>query len=130
MSYTKVEIEEKFGARLVGKRVTKRFVIEALQLLPDEVVDFVTKNVWFVSSFEDAWGFVLTGEELQGKQLIFLSDDLFGESEKQIRYTILHEVGHVILKHRNAILQSQTKLESQKQEMEADSFAKKFLKIN
>ncbi len=127
MTYSKAEIEQKLGARLVGKRVMKRFVCDALEKLPDEMINHVTKNVWFVSSFEDAWGFVLTGEELQGKQLIFLSDDLFAESEKQILYTILHEVGHVILKHRNAILQSQTKSESHKQESDADIFAKKFL---
>ena len=105
----------------------KRSVVEALQRLPVDIVDYVTENVWFISSFDDAFGFVLTGEELQGKQLIFLSDELFSEPKAQIHYTIIHEVGHVILKHRNAILKPQTQAEAEKQEYDADQFANKFL---
>src|SRR6185295_15759036 len=108
-------IEERFGKKLVGKWLMKKSVLDSLQKLPYDIVDYVTENVWFVSSFDDAWGFVLTGEELQGKQLIFLSDELFSEPKEQILYTIIHEIGHVILKHRNAILKAQTKAEVEKQ---------------
>lgn len=127
MNYSKEEIEERFGKKLVGKWLMKRSVVESLQKLPYDIVEYVTENVWFVSSFDDAWGFVLTGEELQGKQLIFLSDELFSEPREQIQYTIIHEIGHVILKHRNAILKPQTKAEVEKQEFEADQFADKYL---
>lgn len=121
------QLKEKFGNRLVGRHVMKKSVIEAIQKLPEVLSDKITKNVWFVSSFDDAWGFVLTGTELQGKHLIFLSDELFQEPKKQIEYTILHEIGHVILNHRNAILKPQTKQESEKQELQADQFARKYL---
>ncbi len=127
MSFTREEIREKLGGRLVGKESMKKSVVLALQKLPDDLVLKITKEVWFISSFDDAWGFVLTGDELQGKHLIFLSDELFSEPEKQIVYTILHEVGHVILRHRNAILRPQTREETEKQESHADEFARKYL---
>lgn len=127
MNITKEEIAEKFGNKLVGKWLMKRSVVEALQKLPTEIVDYVTENVWFISSFDDAFGFVLTGEELQGKQLIFLSDELFSEPRAQIDYTIIHEIGHIMLKHRNAILKPQTRAEAEKQEYEADQFANRYL---
>lgn len=127
MNYSKEEIEERFGKKLVGKWLMKRSVVESLQRLPYDIVEYVTENVWFVSSFDDAWAFVLTGEELQGKKLIFLSDELFSEPKEQIQYTIIHEIGHVMLKHRNAILKTQTKTEVEKQEFEADQFAEKYL---
>lgn len=127
MSFTKEELEEKFGNKLVGKWLMKKSVLESLQQLPVDIVDYVTENVWFISSFEDAFGFVLTGEELQGKQLIFLSDELFSEPKEQIHYTIIHEIGHVMLKHRNAIIEPQTRAEAERQEFEADQFANKYL---
>lgn len=127
MNYSKEAIEQKFGKKLVGKWLMKKSVLESLQRLPADIIDYVTENVWFISSFDDAWGFVLTGEELQGKQLIFLSDELFSEPKDQIQYTIIHEIGHVMLKHRNAILKPQTKIEIEKQEFEADQFADKYL---
>jgi Zn-dependent peptidase ImmA (M78 family) len=128
MSYITTQIREKFGKKLVGKDQMKNQVVQALQKLPDNLIRYVTENVWFVSSFDDAFGFVITGEELQGKQLIFLSDDLFSEDQEQISYTIIHEIGHVVLKHHNAILEIQSKSEVDKQETEADQFAKGYLK--
>lgn len=67
------------------------------------------------------------GNDLKNQHLIFLSDDLFRESPNQIRYTIVHEIGHVILGHRNSILERQSKVEIRIQEKEADDFAKQFL---
>lgn len=125
MGLSLAQIRERLGGRLVGKEAMKRSVIKAIQKLPDKFQEIAIKKVWFVSSFDDAWGFVLTGEELQGKHLIFLSDELFSEDSDQIDYTILHEIGHVVLNHRNAILESQTTTEVQKQEAEADAFARR-----
>lgn len=105
----------------------KDAVITALALLPKDLANTATKKIWFVSNFEDAWGFVLTGEELGGKHLIFLNNNLFDQSPAQIRYSILHEVGHVILGHRNAILKAQSKTETEKQEDDADKFARQIL---
>lgn len=127
MNFTREEIRKRLGGRLVGKEIMKRATVAAIQRLPDQIIKKVTETVWFVSSFDDAWGFVLTGEELRGKHLVFLSDELFKEGEKQIVYTIIHEIGHVILKHRNGILKPQSRAETEKQEMEADKFAKEYI---
>ncbi len=104
-------------------------VCQTLLIFPSRIINYVTKHCWFVGSFEDGWGFTLRGKEL-GKDecLIFLSDELLGEDEEQIRYTIVHEIGHVVLGHRNSILEVQTKAEVRKQERQAHEFAEYFLK--
>jgi Zn-dependent peptidase ImmA (M78 family) len=95
--------------------------------MPEEIINFVTKNCWFFSSMEDAWAFTFTGNDLKDKHLIFLSDELLNEHPKQIMYSIAHEIGHVILKHRNSTLVKQSKAEIKQQEAEADEFAKRFI---
>lgn len=121
------EIRKAFGHRLVGKKSMQKAVCEVMLIFPEDIVKLVTKSCWFVSSFDDAFGFVLRGDELDGKHLIFLSDDLFYQPKEQQYYTIAHEIGHVVLDHKNSILESQTKYETQKQEKEADKFAKFYL---
>lgn len=75
----------------------------------------------------DAWAFTFTGNDLKDKHLIFLSDALLNQHPQQIIFSIAHEIGHVILKHRNSTLVRQTKQEIKKQEKEADAFAKQFI---
>ncbi len=86
-------------------KITKRLVCETLLIFPLDIIVYVTKNVWFVSSFEDAWGFVLKIDELKerGNYLIVLGEELFEQDSHAQRYEVAHEIGHVILKHRNAI---------------------------
>ena len=64
---------------------------------------------------------------MEGNYLIFLSDDLLLQPKNQVMYTIVHETGHVILKHKNSILERQTKAEIANQEKEADKFAHYYL---
>ncbi len=87
----------------------------------------VCATVWFISSPEDAWALTFRGSEIKNRSLVILSDELFLEDEEQIRYTILHEVGHIVLHHRNSIGYEQTQLEIDQQEKEADHFAKNIL---
>lgn len=121
------EIYYAFNGRLVGNRIMKKNVCEALFLMPQEIIDYVVSNCWFFASLDNAWAFTFTGNDIKDKHLIFLSDELFFQSKNQIRYTIAHEIGHVILRHRNSILEKQSKEEIKKQEKEADEFAKKYL---
>jgi len=120
------EIYNAFGGKLVGRRFMKVMVCRAVAKLPLNIINFLTKNCWFVSSMDDAWGFAFTGRDIKDHHLVFLSDELFMEDEAQIEYSILHEIGHVVLNHRNSVLVSQTKEEIRHQEKEADEFAKKF----
>lgn len=116
-----------FNGKLVGNKEMKISVCETLFKMPDEIIDYITKNCWFFASMEDAWAFTFTGNDLKNRHLIFLSDELLFQENQLIQYTIAHEIGHVILGHRNSVLEKQTKKEIRKQELEADKFAKKYL---
>ena len=123
------KIHQKFNGKLIGNVKMQKLVCEMLLVFPKDIIDFVTKSVWFVGSFDDSWGFVLRVDELgaKGKYLIFLSDELFEQDSYAQRYEIAHEIGHIILKHRNAILKPQTREEIAKQEKEAHEFALRYV---
>jgi len=121
------EMENRFGGRLIATKRVKRLICSTLLIFPEKIINLVTKQVWFVSSFDDAWGFTIKGEEIRDKYLVFLSDELFEQDTAQQRYTIAHEVGHVVLKHRNAILEHQTQAEIDRQERQAHEFARSYL---
>lgn len=127
MKWTITNIRRTLGGKLIGDLKMRQNVCQTILLLPNDTIDYVCRRVWFVSSPEDAWAITFKGSELTNRHLIFLSDELFEERDAQIRYTILHEIGHVMLNHRNSIGVEQTQSEIKRQEIEADQFAKKFL---
>ena len=118
---------EMFGGKLVGSLYMQEVVCRALNRLPGDMFEYLCQNCWFLSSSPDAWAFAFNGNDVLNNHFIFLSDDLLCQGEKQIQFTILHEVGHVILKHQNSINYRQTQREIKKQEVEADLFAKSYL---
>ncbi len=105
----------------------RKVVCETIIIFPSEIIEYVCKKVWFLSSAEDAWAYTFRGNDLKDKHLIFLSDELLHQNLEDIRYTIAHEIGHVILGHKNSIHFEQTQSEIRNQEREADQFAKKYL---
>ena len=127
MTKTAREIYNNFNGKLVGTKLMKQWVCETLTLMPKEIIEFVTQNCWFFGSMDDAWGFTFTGNDLKDQHLIFLSDDLLNQHPQQIIFSIAHEIGHVVLRHRNSTLVKQTKQEIRNQENEADNFAKQFI---
>ena len=116
-----------FDGKLVIKPEMQTYVLETLSKMPDDAIKHITQNCWFFGSMKDAFAFTFTGNDLRDQHLIFLSDELFLEDENQIQYTIAHEIGHVILEHRNSTLVHQSKEEVRQQEKEADEFAKSIL---
>lgn len=116
-----------FKGKLVGSFQMKTYVCESLAKMPEDIIEFITKDCWFIGSTEDAWAFTFTGNDLKDQHLIFLSDELLMQDDQQIHYSIAHEIGHVVLNHRNSILVKQSKKEIQKQEREADEFARKYI---
>lgn len=122
------EIYHAFNGKLVGTDKMKQYVCEVVSLMEYEIVNYVTANCWFVGAMDDSLGFTFTGNDLKDQHLIFLSDELFEHDEEQIRYTIAHEIGHVILGHRNSIIERQSKAEIYSQETEADEFAREYIK--
>ena len=123
------KISRKFGNKIIGNDKVRQVVCAVVSRLPSEQIEFVTKNVWFVNSFPDAWGFVLRGDELKGKYLVFLSDEAFRQPKADQYYEVAHELGHILLKHRNSIGLPQTKSQIAKQEREADRFARQLIKL-
>lgn len=120
------DIRIAFKGKLVGNTTMKKYVVLALSSMPENIISFVTENVWFVTSFEDAWAFTFTGSDFQNKHVIFLSDDLFQQDPSQISWTITHEIGHVILGHKNRFSDKFSKERVAKQEQEADNFAQQY----
>lgn len=121
------EIRKAFGGKLVGTSALKQHVCEVVAVLPEKLQDFITEYVWFVGSLPDAWGYTFTGNDLADQHLIFLSDELFEEDLEQIHWSIAHEIGHVVLGHKNNIFVKQNKHHITRQEEEADAFARKYL---
>lgn len=122
-----IEIKKLLGGMLIGKPKTQTLICQALSLIPDDLVRKLTQTTWFISTPVNAWAMTFKGSDHPKDHLIFLSDELFTEDKSQIIYTILHEVGHVLLNHRNSIGFEQTQLEIKIQEREADQFARKYL---
>src|SRR5271154_1252881 len=116
MKWTVADVRDALGGKLIGKLFMRESVCKTLLLLPQNILENVCATVWFISSPEDAWAFSFRGTEIKNRSLIILSDDLFLQDADQIKYTILHEVGHIVLNHRNSIGYEQTESEIRQQE--------------
>ncbi len=121
------QIHRAFGGKLVGGSRMKHLVCQAVAQLPPRVSGYITRNCWFMGSLEDAWAFTFVGNDLQNQHLIFVSDELLRQPSEQIEFTLIHEIGHVILGHRNSIQVNQSRAEIGRQEREADAFARDIL---
>ena len=116
-------IQELFDGKVIGNPKMQRYVYETLTEFPEDLAKKVTQSCWFMGSMDDAYAYAFTGNDLKNQHLIFLSDDLFQQSDQQIHFTIAHEIGHVILGHKNSVEYKQSKEEITRQEKEADGFA-------
>ncbi|HEX7041892.1 MAG TPA: ImmA/IrrE family metallo-endopeptidase [Patescibacteria group bacterium] len=123
MSEILEEIQRRFYGKLIGTKKLKHYVSEVVSTLPEDIQDDLIESCWFVGSMKDAWAYTFTGNDLKNQHLIFLSDDLLSQDPIQIRFSIAHEIGHVIKGHRNSIEIKQSKEEVTIQEKEADEFA-------
>lgn len=70
------QIKREFGVRLHVSKPLPKYVIQTLSKMPDNVIDHITNNCWFLGSVDDAWAYTFRGDELVGKHLIILSDIL------------------------------------------------------
>lgn len=127
MKWTLDKVRKTLGGKLIGNLQMRKYVCKTILLLPTTTIEYVCRKVWFVSSPEDAWAITFKGSEITDRHLVFLSHELFEQPDSQITYTILHEIGHVVLNHRNSIGIEQTQSEIKHQEDEADRFANKYL---
>ncbi len=128
MMLSDAEIKKAFGGKLHVNALLKKYVIRVVTKLPEDLILHITSDCWFLGSVKDAWAYTFVGNELSGKHLIILSDGLLKQPDEDIEWTIMHEIGHVILGHQNSILITQTPKEVRRQEREADRFARKYAK--
>jgi len=119
-------IQHAFDGKVIGSPKMQHHVYQTLTVFPDDITLFITKACWFMGSMDDAYAYAFTGNDLKDQHLIFLSDDLFDQSNEQIQFTIAHEIGHVILGHKNSVQYKQSKQEISKQEHQADTFAHQY----
>lgn len=127
MNWTIEKIKKSLGDKLIGSVFMQQQVCKALQLLPVEITEKVCKTVWFISSPDDSWALTFRGSDVKDGHLIFVSDELLRQDDAQIKQTIIHEVGHVILSHRNSVGYMQTDAEIKQQEKDANEFAEKYV---
>lgn len=124
---TAAQVRNAFGGKLHINGKLAAYVCQTITKLPGHYLRHITSDCWFLGSVEDAWAYTFRGDELEGKHLIILSDTLLDRPKEDIEWTIMHEVGHVLLGHQNSILVTQSKREVRKQEWEADEFARVYL---
>src|SRR5437868_14722820 len=96
------EIKKAFGNKVQGTKLMCQMVYETVVIFPDDIIAFITTRCWFLGSFEEAWAYTFKGDDVRGQYMIIISDDLLNQSEFQIKYTIAHEIGHVVLKDRKS----------------------------
>lgn len=128
MKWTIEKIRRSFSGRLIGSLKMREQVCKTLLCLPSDMIKQTTSCVWFISFPDNAWALTFKGSDVADQHLVFISHELLAENPKKIKYTILHELGHVFLNHRNSMGFYQTDSEINQQEREADNFAKKYLK--
>ena len=107
--------------------ISKEFydiILKAIAELPDTLVEWVVEKVLFWSSNNSLdFAHTVLLRELEGYEgIVFLFDTLLKESEKFQKFTILHEIAHVKLKHKL----NQEMVIADKQEDEANELAKKW----
>src|SRR5690242_21520627 len=120
------DIERAFEGKVIGSERLKHFVYQTLTVFPDDIALFISKYCWFMGSMDDAYAYAFTGNDLKDQHLIFLSDDLLIQSDQQIQFTVAHEIGHIILNHKNSVEYRQTREEISEQEKQADEFAHQY----
>lgn len=112
---------------LVSKDARQK-LMDAIMFLPTEVENFIVKNYVFISrdskraiathfSFDEVWF-------KNKKGFILIDTGLWNKSEKEITFTVAHEIAHAFLGHGVKTL---SKNLSSKEEKEADRTAVKWL---
>jgi len=123
-------IDEKFGGLLrefLGDKQHEA-VLSVLQKIPLGVVDFLSENVIFISDSEYNWAWSLNRSDFSkiGRGIIFLSDEIFRKTKKEMEFTISHEIAHQYLRHKSPIFNMLPEKVTERQEKEADRLAIKW----
>jgi Zn-dependent protease with chaperone function len=132
--YSIEEASDIFNGRLPADLTTHRLsermrllLAKAASKLPGNIVDYASVNVMFVSSSGQP-AFNVSFKLRPFKGVVFLSECLLGKPEDEQAFIVAHEIAHFKLKHR--LYGGLTRFENQRQEMEANETAEKWLGFN
>lgn len=92
-----------------------------LSKIKKEIVDKIFNNCYFLITTKEDKGSYFHAGFFNDKCLICFSDSyLYHAKNKEVEFTILHEIAHYYLGHKNHLTNSLSDEERQKQESDAD----------
>ena len=120
--------EEKRFAKLLVKREvqakeTKKILAGVLASLPDDLVDFIDKEIVFIDgrdNYRNYLAYVSVLNSKESKQIIYLNPNFFLLDQKKQQYVIMREIGHIYLDHN--LKKDHSFADYKKREQEVDFF--------
>ena len=126
--YTVEEILDKSaGSVLPENNQLRDPVALALSKVPKKIANRVLEECLFLMPSPGMMGFRISKKLLQGSNAIVLSEKLLEKDQKYIVLTILHEVGHFYLNHKNPVIDQLSEEEERKQEEAAVRWARQWI---
>ena len=121
-------ITYEFGGSNIVTDKENVLIAKSMTYLPLRIIKKIIKEVLFASE-ENCFAWHIPLEQIDNKKsIIFLSHYIKDMKEKEALHTILHEIGHFILKHKSPILLNLSQIKTKNQEKEANDFANRLLK--
>jgi len=115
--YTPEEVDYGFAGFNEVDEAFRIILAKAISKLPRKVVDWITKNLLFISSSNEYFAFYLPKHEWKHKKgFVFLSETLRNESEENQTFKIAHEIAHAKLNHKSPIFSDLTEIKMKRQE--------------
>jgi hypothetical protein len=112
----------------LGNDDLRKEISHALSKIPMGIVDDLNENCYFLVESEVGKASCFPVGFFDNKAIIVISDVYFcSADDKALEYTILHEVAHHALKHKNPWQHGLSTEEYDKQEKEADEQVEKWL---
>ena len=116
------------GVITLDNQQLRYVVAKSLSKLPIEIIDKVTENCLFIMPKIEELGIYLPNDFIKDKQIFAFPEKLLEKEEHEIEHTILHEVAHYYLKHKNALIHNLSAEEYDRQEEEANKQVDKWLR--
>ncbi len=116
------------GEMTLGNEKLRFAVAKCLSKLPLEIIEQVTKNCLFVMPTIEKLGIYLTNDLINDKVIFAFPEKLLEKEKSEIEHTILHEVAHYYLNHKNPLIYTLSGEEYDSQEQEANKQVDEWLK--
>ena len=111
----------------LGEDKLRYVVARALFKIPADVVELVVEGCLFFMPTIEGKSTYLPLSVIRGKPIIGVPESLLDEPEEVVDRTIIHEVAHFVLKHKDPAVDGLTTEEYEEQERRADSLVDQWL---